>query len=241
VSSSSGHKRELLTCKGLLSRLERINISEWLSHRPSCALSFDLSELVTSSLAKPNLQDKASHDVIPVGSLLQGVETTCTLLRLRGTSVFGRSTLSETAMRRWLTSALHQNQRLWTFLIVLVDSYTNADHQLVNLIKVFFRSLQDFVLHFSQPRWQSSVSQKIYSLWAECLAEIIDISQTKSWTTMTETIISVLDSTVELSSCAPRLLSAVFESLQPILSTVMNEGAEMPMVDRRIQVSHFNH
>lgn len=176
-----------------------------------------------------------------LGSLPQGLETTCGLLSLLGTSIFGQSTMTVTAMKRHVTSVLDQHQRLWNVIVEVLDHSSSFGRQLSRLVERVFQVLQDLVLNLSQPQWQSSVRQKAHSLWAQCIAGLFCVSQASSFKAMAHEIISLLAITKEVSLRAPELTSAVCETLQPTTKAVMTEKIVQPVIFTKIQVRYYHH
>jgi hypothetical protein len=197
--------------------------------------------LFANSLAKLNLRGTKMPDAICLGSLPRGIDTTFELLRLLSASVFSQSRMTATALERYMISMLDQNQRLWNFLIGILDCSASLENQFTHVVEHFFQGLQETVLCLSQPRWQSSVRQNFCSMWARCIAEIFLISQTSSFTVMADEIISVLDITTEMSSRAPGLASAVCEMLQPTMKPLLDETIVQPVIYTRIQVRRTYH
>jgi hypothetical protein len=216
--------------------LERVDISEWLSHGSLLSLSPYPSELCANSLAKLKLHGTKLPDAIHLGNLPRGIDTTFGLLRLLATSVFSQSRVTATALKRYVTPILDHNQRLWTFLMGILDSSASLERHFTHVVEHFFQGLQDTISCLSRSRCQSSVRQKFHSIWGRCIAEIFLISQTSSFTVMADEIISVLDITTEMSSQAPGLAFAVCEILQPTMKPVLDETIVQPVVYTRIQV-----
>lgn len=226
----------LTTSPGLLSYFEQLDFPGWKSRNPSFTFSPDPSELFASSLAKLNLGDAKLPDTIYLGSLGQGIDTTCGLLRLLATSVFTQSNMVATAMKRCVISILDQNQRLWNLLLGFLDCSPTRLHSSSHLLEHFFLVMQDLVLSVSQPQWQGSVRRKVFSLWAKCIAEMVHISQASSFEVMANEIISALAITTEVSARATGLALAVCEILQPAAKTVLHEEMAETVVHAQIQV-----
>lgn len=223
---------------GLLLHFEQIDIPDWISQNSSSTLAPDLSELFARSLAKLNLRNARVPGDISLGSAFQGIDTTSGLLRLLATSMFSKSTMSASAMKRCVISVLDQNQRLWDVLVRVSDCYPKAEKQFSHLVEHVFQGLQDLVLYLSQPRWQSSIRHKVHALWAQRIAEMFHISQASLFRAMADEIISILDITIEVSSQTPGLASAVCAILQPTAKTVVDEKIVQNITYRRIQVRH---
>jgi hypothetical protein len=216
--------------------LEQIDIADWLSDNPSSKIVPNLSELLAKGFAKLNIRNARPPNNISFGSLQHGIDITCGLLRLLGTSIFIESTMSATAMKRDVISLLDQNQRLWNVLMRACDCYPQAEKQSSHLIEHMFQSLQDLVRYLSQPRWQSSVRNKVHFLWAQRISEMICISQANLFRIMAEDTASVLGVTIEISSQDPGLASTVYAILQPTAKGVVDEEAVQNVTITKIQV-----
>jgi hypothetical protein len=223
--------------------MEQINIPEWMldSQNSSLTLSPDPAEIFASSFTKLNLHDVNIPDNLSLGSLLQAIYTTCGLLRVLATSTFSKPTLTAGAMKLYMTLVLDQNQRLWDLLLSILDCSEEPVHQLSYLIEQFFLGLQELMLHLLRPGWRGAIQQKISFLWSECIAEMINISQGRPSSVLTDRIISVLETTTELSSRIPELASAVCESTQPATNALLEEKLLPPAFRTRLQVRHLSY
>lgn len=207
-----------------------------MSHASSSTLSLDQSELFANAFARLNLRDARLTGTFLLGSLLQAVYTTCGLLGLLTSSVFTQSRTTVAAMKLCVISTLDQYQRLWNFLMGVWEISSNIKPLIPDLIEHWFQSLHDLVFVLSQPRWRSSVQQKLHSLWAQCIAEIAQRSQESSFTVMAAVLFSVLEMTIEASSRALGLASSVCDILQPTLNWALDENMVQPSTFRSTQV-----
>jgi len=213
-----------------------MDIPDWVSDNPSSKIVPNLSELFAKGFAKLNIRNARAHNKISFGSLHQGIDITCGLLRLLATSTFAESTMSATAVKRDAISLLDQNQRLWNVLMTACDCYPKIEKQFSHLVENMFQSLRDLVLYLSQPRWRSSVRNKVYSLWAQRISEMVCISQASLFRVMADDITSILEITIEISSQAPGLASTVCAISQPTVKGVVDEKAVENITFTRIQV-----
>jgi hypothetical protein len=196
----------------------------------------DLSELFAKSFAQLKIGNTRASNKISFRSLYEGIDITCGLLRLMATSIFTESTMSAAAIKRDVISLLDQNQRLWNVLMGACDCYPKAEKQFSHLVEHIFQSLQELVVYLSQPRWQSSVRNKVHSLWAQRIFEMVCISQASLFRVMTEDITSILGITIEISSQAPGLASTVYAILQPMVKGVVDEKAVQNITFTTLQV-----
>ena len=221
--------------------MEQINIPEWMLHLhdPSLTLSPDPADIFASSFTKLNLRDVQVPDILSLGNLPQGIDTTCGLLKVLAASTFSKSTLTTVAVKPYMTLFLDQHRRLWNLLLSTLDYSRDPSHQLSYLVGEFFLSLQDLLLHSMQGEWRGQTRQKICCLWADCIAELIHASQASPSTVMTERTISVLETTTEISSEVPELASAACESTQPAAKALLEEKSLRPNLQATLQVRHL--
>lgn len=199
---------------GLLSHLEQVEIPESMCYSSPFEFSPHPSKLFAGSLALLNLGDANLPDTICVASVPQGLDTTSGLLKILVASISSKS-MTVTAIPRWLSALLDQKQRFWSFLMSISGRFSHAENLLSHLVERVFQTLQDLVLYLAQPQWQSSVRPRVHSLWAQCIVDMIHISQASSFKIMTQDIISALGLTTAISSRAPGLAFSVCEILQP--------------------------
>ena len=200
-----------------------------------------MSKFFTTSLAKLNLRNRKVPESMCIGSLLQGIEIICGLLRLLSRSAFSKSTTSVTTIKCCVTFILDHRQRLWNVLVRVLYCNSKAEHRLSLLVEHVFQALKELVLYFSLPQWHSSVRMKVHSLWAQCIAEMVHISQASSLGFMADETISILEITIEISSRDPGFASAVGEILQPTVKAVLNETGVQTITSTRIQVRYMDY
>jgi hypothetical protein len=215
---------------------EQIDLRDWLSENPSSTVIPDLPEFFARSFTKLNIRNARAPDNIRYGSLYQGIDIICGLLRLLVTSIFTKSTISSAAMKRDVITVLDQNQRLWNVLTRASDCYPKAEKQSSHLVEHVFQGLQELVLYLSQPQWQSSVRHKVHCLWAQRISEMVDISHASHFSIMADDITSILGITIDISPRAPGLASTVYAILQPTVKGVVDEKAAQSITYTKIQV-----
>lgn len=184
-----------------------------------------------------NLRDGRLPGAICLGTLLQGIDTTCRLIRLLAGSVFSRSTMSETAMKRCVFSIIDQYQRLWNVLMRVSDGYSEAESQLSKQVEHVFQGMQDLVMYSVQPPGQRCIRQSVHTWWAQCIADMLNICQATSFNILTNDIISVFDTTNKISTQIPGLAFTVCEMLQPMVKRMADKEKVHTIVYTKIQVS----
>jgi hypothetical protein len=187
-------------------------------------------------LAKINLRNADVPHHVHLGSLLRGTDTLCGILRILAASVLNKPEMTVTAAKGFVSSLLDQHRRFYRLLTAILDCSPKADQHFSNLIQHFFKGLRDLVLHASYPRWKNSVQQRLHSLWAECVVKMVHMSQESSFKAIADDIVSVLDTTTEISSRLPGLRLAVCEALKPTVNAVVGDEILHSVVYAKIQV-----
>lgn len=80
------------------------------------------------------------------------------------------------------------------------------------------------------------MQQRLHSLWAECVVKMVHMSQESSFKAIADDIVSVLDTTTEISSRLPGLRLAVCEALKPTVNAVVGDEILHSVVYAKIQV-----
>ena len=203
--------------------------------------ALDLSELLASSLATINLRDGKFPGAICLGTLLQGIDTTCRLLRLLAGSVFSTSTMSVTTMKLYVFSIIDQYQRLWNVLTRALDGYSEAENQSSKLVEYVFQGMQDLLMYLVQSPSQRSMRQRVHTWWAQCIDDMLNTCQASSFNILTNEVISLLDATIKISTQIPGFASTVCETLQPTMKRMAGEEIMHTIVYTKIQVSLVNY